>query len=78
VSRKVSPAPVPPTENTLNYPKIAEAIGKVSEMALALNRSGLSREAVTVLIKHRTGLSLAVIRTVLLAAEDLRTWCLKQ
>jgi hypothetical protein len=62
----------------VDYAKIAESIGRVSDSAKALRASGLSRDAVVVLIKHATNLPMRDISAVLNAAEDLRRWCLTQ
>lgn len=59
-----------------DYARIAESIGRVSDSAKALRASGLSRDAVVVLIKHATGIPMKGISRVLNAAEELRHWCL--
>lgn len=61
-----------------DFAKIAESIGKVSDAAKAMHASGLSRDAIVVLIKHATGLPMTTIRDVLNAAESLRVWCLRR
>lgn len=59
-----------------DYNRIAESISKISDAAKALRASGLSKDAVIVLIKDATGLPKRDINAVLIAAEDLRRWCL--
>lgn len=65
----------PPQED---FAKIAESIGRVSDAAKALRASGLSRDAVVVLIKHATGIPMKDVSAVLNATEDLKRWCLSQ
>lgn len=59
-----------------DFARIAESIGRVADSAKAMKASGLTREAVIVLIKHRTGIPMKDVSAVLDAAEDLKRWCL--
>jgi hypothetical protein len=61
-----------------DYSEIAKSIGRISDAAKALRASGLSRDAVVVLIKHATGVPMKTITKVLSAAEDLKSWCLSK
>lgn len=72
--KKPNPAEQKPARE--DYAKIAESIGRVSEASKALRASGLTRDAILVLIKHATGIPMKDISAVLNAAEDLKRWCL--
>lgn len=60
------------------FAKIAEAVGRMSDVARQMRAAGLSCEAVTVLLKHSTGVSMSNIKKVLDGAESLRAWCLSK
>lgn len=75
-SRETTQSPKSTTE--IDYEKIVAAINRTSDTAKAMRTAGLTSEAISVLIKHRTGLPLATIKTVLVAAEELKRWCLSR
>lgn len=58
------------------YTKIIESISRLDSGAKAMQMSGLSREAVLVLIKHKTGIPMKDINAVLETALQLKKWCL--
>lgn len=67
MAAKKTPVPeAEPDKDTL-----AHAIVQISEAMQKLTASGLNKRAVTILLKHETGLSLQVIANVLNALSDL-------
>jgi len=61
-----------------DFKRVADSIRKVSTSAKAMKSSGLSRQAILVLINSATGIPQRDIRIVLDAAELLALWCLTQ
>ena len=53
---------------------LAEAVVKISDGFYALQRSGLNKRAIIVLLQAETRLSMKVIRTVLDALPRLKGW----
>lgn len=53
---------------------LAEAIVRIGESMEKLNRNGLNRKAIVVLLKEETGLGKGVIETVLDAMPRLAGW----
>lgn len=64
----------PPTAT----PVLADAIVKIGEACDELKKSGLNQEAIVVLLRHKTGVSMRDINSVLSGLRQLRGWYCKK